>query len=641
MVENFDNLVNDKDLPAGLSPDEKAVEIVKRDMKKARDYLDEWHRQCVERHKHYIAPGLEVNILKNDNFPVPFTTEQVDQFVADCMEKLWYKNEPCAIFGRNDTDKEDADVKREFMKYQDVEDEIEAKTEYGLTHSALYGIAPAVINFREDTTVENITENVPVLMDDGLPLLSLDGITPITEEVTTPTKVYTYQGASVEIIDPIDLFFTAEKREVYDEHPFMIRSFRTMEWFKSKGYIRKEGIAKLTEQDFGVKEESFKLLKERRDNFGYSMDESINHDKEFEYVERLGYADLGDGWQLYIIGTINDKVLMRLDNEKEAFNLGFPNIVVGTIASEYGEIKGYSLLDKFHSLQHAMDSLIGMWLKALRQTVNPMYVAVKNAIVNKNIVNDAGEIIWSKTSVNDAIKRFEQQQISDDIYKGIQMIRLMAQNASGLNDTSSGIAQAGVETLGEASILEQRSGVRMKGGYLRTFERTFIKPLWIIRNKINMNFVDDPGYLYSVIEDGIQYWKKITPGQVRANVDFVCEASNRENQKAVVTQQVLQALNLTIKMAEIIGPMPIIKLLEKLYEDGFGWNRDTIKQMLPMELIMQSMMEKKMMEQQEMAAKQGKGQYGVAPQEMPQPTTESGAIQSANQQFSTPTGIVQ
>jgi hypothetical protein len=303
--------------------------------------------------------------------------------------------------------------------------------------------------------------------------------------------------------------------------------------------------------------------------------------------------------------------------------LGHPNIVVGSIAHDFGEVKGFSLIDKIHSVQHAMDSLMGMWLKSLRQTVNPMWTAQRSKLVNKRLVNEAGYIIDCLDDPTKTIKRVEQEQISKDIYAGLDMLRLMGQNSSGQSDIAEGIAQRGVETLGEANILSLKAALRIKGGYLKTFEDTFIRPLWKMRNQVNMNFCQDPGYIYSVIGEKVIYWRTIEPAKVRSHVDFVCNASSRENQRAVVTQQVLQALNLTIKMAGILGPIPLIKLLEKLYEDGFGWKRDDIKEMLPIEAIAEHMLQQQLAEQQQQMA-------GENPQNMPQPKSEGQAEQSAN-----------
>ncbi|NIP54696.1 MAG: hypothetical protein GWN14_17370, partial [candidate division Zixibacteria bacterium] len=174
-----------------------AVERVRKDYKLAKDYLIDWHRECLERYKHYRAPGLSKNILKDNQFPVPFTTEQVDQLRADMMDKLWYKNKPCSIFGRNEEDKSDADAKRKFMDYQDEEDSIFEKTDQAVFHCAIYGIAPAVVNFKVEKETRYIQAEVPIELEDGEYATDLEGNLQFQEE-EFPQEITVYQGASVE-----------------------------------------------------------------------------------------------------------------------------------------------------------------------------------------------------------------------------------------------------------------------------------------------------------------------------------------------------------------------------------------------------------------------------------------------------------
>jgi hypothetical protein len=618
-----------------LTPEGRAIAIVRRDFSRAKEYLKNFHRHCVDRYEHYVLPALESNLKKDKYFPVPFITEQVDQLESDMMEKVWYKDEPCSIYGRNDTDKDDADVKREFMSYQDNVDDLHPKTRQAIRNCAICRIAPAVVNYKEEYTMQPMMEDTPAIdPDTGMPILDLDGVTPIMVQREVMRPVYTYQGATVELVDPIDFFWTSEKRELYDEHPMMIRSRCTIDWFKDKKYILHGNLPKLLAQyDTGGSIDEDDLLDDRREILGYTKDEA-DKGKQYQYIEWHGYADLdGSGKKkLYIIGVADDRVLLRLQEAEEIFGLGHPNIVVGVIGKEHGEIYGASLVDKIHSIQHGMDSLAGMWLKNLRQTANAMWVIDTTRIVHKNLENEAGTVIEVRGKPDEAAKRVEPAQISQDIYAGLTMFREMGQNASGLKDISSGVVQEGVETLGEADILASQAAVRSKGGYLRTFEKSFIEPLWKMRNQVNMKFCTDPGYMYSVLEDGLMFWKQATPQEIRSPVDFVCEASNRENQRGVITQQILQAVNLTMKAGDILGPIPLIKLLEKLYEEGFTWKRDEIKELLPVEAIAAQIMERKAMQQQEA--------MGQNPQSMPQPKTEGQARQSAQKQTNPNVGQV-
>ncbi len=606
--------------------DEKAIKQVKKDFDRAEKYLDKFHKQCIDRYAHYIAPGMDSNPDKDKYFPVPFITEQVDTFVAESMEKIWHKDEPCSMFGRNLSDKSDADAKREFMKYQDDVDGLHFKTRQALLHASICRIAPAVVNYKEEFDVVEELQDVPVLDGFGNMVLGLDGQTPIMTQQFVEVKKYTYQGATVELIDPIDFFWTQEKREIYDDQPFMIRSRRSMEWFKSKPYIIQKNLKKLTnEKEVVVDTEIQKdLLDERRTGLGMGKQEE-GYENLYQYVEWHGYIDLdGEGKRLCIIGIAGDDVLVRLEKARDIFDLGHPNIVIGVIGREFGEIFGLSLVDKIHSSAHAQDSLMGMLFKNLRQVVNNMWIGDSSKMRTKKLVNDAGVFIDVMAGVNidSVLKRVEPAVISRDLYEGLSLFRKMGQNASGISDIASGVAQQGVETLGEANILAGQAATRTKGGYLRSFEKSFIEPLWQMRNKINNRFCTDVGYMYMVLEDNFMHWRTLEPHQIKAEVDFVCEASARDTERSVVTQQILQAVNMNIKMIDVLGPQPLVLLLKKLYEEGFGWKKSDIDALLPQQAIAE---QKQIMEQQRQAEMTGEN-----PSRMPQPLNASDAIKSAS-----------
>jgi hypothetical protein len=610
--------------------EQRAIETVKNDFSRAEEYLKNFHKQGIERYKHYVAPGEEINLKKDGIFPVPFITEQVDTSTADAMEKLWHKDEPCSIYGANPDDKADADAKREYMRYQDDRDGIHEKTRAAWHHCLIYKMAPAVVNYKEEFDIVTEMRIQPRLDEFGNEILGFDG-EPVNDPVPTKVKKYTYQGATVELVDPIDFFFTKEKRELYDEHPLMIRQRHSYQWFTEKTYFDQTEVKKLlTDLKEGSTQspEIEDLLGERRSILHYT-EEGMDPEKkgtEYTYIEWQGYfkTDESDNKELYIIGVVDDRIMVRFQRHKDVFDLGHPNIVVGNVGKVYGEIYGLSLVDKIHSVQHGMDQLVGIWMASLRQTGNPMWAGNSAKMKTKRLVNSAGNFIDCMDDPRKVLQRIEVENISKDIYNGIQMFRDMGQNATGINDTSSGIAQEGVETLGEARILTSQTALRMKGGYLRSYEKSFIEPLWQMRNQINTKFCTDPGYMYSVLEDDVQNWRTLTPSQIKSEVDFVCEASARETQRAVITQQILQALNLTIKMADVVGPIPLVKLLERLYEEGFGWKQDDISELLPLEAIAENLVQREAAEQQKLR--------GENPQNMPQPITEEGALQSANAQ---------
>ena len=86
------------------------------------------------------------------------------------------------------------------------------------------------------------------------------------------------------------------------------------------------------------------------------------------------------------------------------------------------------------------------------------------------------------------------------------------------------------------------------------------------------------------------------------------------------------AVNMNIKMIDVLGPQPLVLLLKKLYEEGFGWKKSDIDALLPQEAIEE---QKRIMEQQRQAEMASKT-TGENPNRMPQPLNASDAMKSAS-----------
>jgi len=93
----------------------------------AKEFLKGFHSQCVDRYEAYNNGRSYDSLKKKNEFPVPFLKRQVDRFVVYCLDKLYWKNEPCTIVGTEEADREDAQVKQELMKFQDKKDKMYSK----------------------------------------------------------------------------------------------------------------------------------------------------------------------------------------------------------------------------------------------------------------------------------------------------------------------------------------------------------------------------------------------------------------------------------------------------------------------------------------------------------------------------------
>lgn len=648
-----------------LSWEERAVKRVLDDFKASKDFLASFHDECLDRYEHYRAPKVErnVNFSKMQKFPVPFTTEQVNTLKARVMQKLFFRNKPCSIYGQEKTDERDAEAKRELFEYQDRIDGIESKTGMAVVWAAIAGITPGQINYDKKMTTEVVNASEPVLDSAGNQVY-LDDDMPAMVNVPKEVRVPKYLGSSVENIDIFDFFFTPEKQSHNDGEPYIVRSRRRPRYFDTKDYFFNQHM--IVKKD-GTDEDDSDKLTERRRMLGLDPGDKYfaNH---CIYLEWQGYYDPGDdGPQYedgtpykagyYVIGVVTgaryEDILVRFDYEPFPFD--GPNIIVGSFIEEQGEVIGPRFADNFHAVQHALDSVMGLWFASLKQTVKRPKVVNSDALKNPNQINtnvDETIEVDDRDDVNRVVKFIDVPNISPDLYNGLQMLRLMGQNASKIHDIAEGKAQQGVETLGEANILSMETEIGIND-YIRTFERTWIQPMYEKRNAINSRYLPQE-YVISIIgEKGLE-WRTLSPVQIRAQVDFVCEAATRENQRGVIAQQIIQTLQPMLNVLTLYSQMgyppqlwPRADLLLAELYDVWTWQSDKIAKILPstvmdeqqeVELAQQLQMLNMLRMQAQIEPTQGRSADGAR---TPQPRNEGEAQKSANERNTTKTARMQ
>jgi hypothetical protein len=233
--------------------------------------------------------------------------------------------------------------------------------------------------------------------------------------------------------------------------------------------------------------------------------------------------------------------------------------------------------------------------------------------------------------------------VAADIYELLGIFRTMAKDAYGLQEITMGKGDPKTETLGESTMVEAYSSLRMRN-YLKTFEDSFIIPLYQMRNQINMNFLDQ-NYVYGIIGEGAIEWRTIDPARIRASVDFICESSTREANRAVMVEQLLRLIQLAPAAIQNGQPVRIDKMMKELCEIGFTMKKEKINDFYPMLRLEEQgaidvdriMVEVALFNLGVQAGNvppgtPAPGQGAPTPgQNMPRPTTESEAVQSANQ----------
>lgn len=659
------SLADDENLEPSF--EEGLIQRVRKDYDSAGKFLKAFHDMCYTVYSLYHNSSKYEDMKTKNRFPVPFFQEQVDNFVAYMMDKLFYKNRPCTVVGVEETDKADAEAKQSMLDWQDYKDRIYGKYSRLVKDIAMCRIGVAQIDYTEKVKTKIIGQQVPEPDETGQMQMVSRAI---------PQQIIDYKGPTVKRIDPTDFFITQEKQEVDDEHPLMIRSRHPLEYFKSQDYFFNYDKLETELPGAGKKgsPETSDIQHNKRMVRDYNP-EQTSTDNSLTYVEWHGMVDkkalyeyLGypleeevptqegipimvptvkDGEKARIIcGVVEGKVMVRC--EETPFDFDSPNVVVGIMQHDDNELMGVSLADKIVAVQHGMEVLMGILLENLKQSVNAGHVINTSALKPgaSAVVNEAGFVLETNDNVNNVHKRVEQPKISSDIYILLnEMFPQMGQDAGGMQDILTGRGEPGVETLGESEMVAGTASVRMTK-YLKCIEETLVEPMYAMRNQINMQMLDED-FVYGVIGEGVIEWRTITPGQIRANVDFLCESASRETNRLVITQQILQLGKTIVPLMTQLGfPVRVDELAAQLCEQGFSWTRDMTEKIFPSLKLEQEGMDinqnliTNMMIQQQMPQLQALAGAGaqVGMGQEPQPRNEQEASASLNESNRTQIG---
>lgn len=583
----------------------KLLERVREDYASAKQFSKGFHDECNEMYAHYHNARHFVSLRKVNRFPMPIIQEDSDVFVADINDKLWFADRPCTLRPAEEADADDAKLKQEMLNYQDKVDDVKTKTSQSLQDATLCRIGIAQVDYSEKkrrrwTVQENVVTGSVFNEETG-------EMQEIVEDIWQLKDFPTYMGATVRHVDPRDFFIQEEKQEIDDEFPVMIRSWRGRDFFNSqpyffnqhkldenrpdtdtpggtrsnsdKGMFGDRESRKADTKDFQMiewqgpvdKKELFKYMKRKRRKV---RDEEVTDQMIAEVMPReKEWAIIG-----YVVEIDN---FVRL--EANPFDIKRPNTIVGVIQSENEGLLGRSLAQKLVAVQRGSNQLMGMILENLKQSVNAWSVINVNALVDDDgasITNKAGGVLKTNQNPKDVFHRVEQPRVATELFALMEMLKATGQSADGMRDILKGAGQADTETLGESVRVLAQASLRMRE-YLRSWERTFIEPLWELRNEINENMIDAE-YAFAVLGlDGIE-WKRIKPEQLRSGVEFICESSVRETNKNVLIQQLLQMSQIMPLIIQAGQPVRIDKLAAELAESGFNWDQKKINKIFPL-----------------------------------------------------------
>lgn len=680
--------------------EEKMLVRVNKDFANSIDFLKDRRVEMAERYELYYRGNDYSKLRDEEIYPTDFYADQIDTFTSSMMHPLWAKEEPCKLLPGKTADPALIDAKQALHEYQNREDGLK-ETHRQLIHDISedgLGIAKTDYIEKKERVWETI--EVPIIEDvesvDELGFPSIQKIQTGTRSVQVPKDVFIYKGPHTERIDPQDFFYTVDKRR-NKPGPVMVRTFVSKDFFDERAYFRKldeiKALDASTEQRY---DDDAKHAEAQRRIQKLKTDEAPSKNV-LQYVEWQGLVDkaalyefLGPDIQpdpltgipvdlrslklvkenekvMCICGVVESQIVARL--EALPFQLDHENIVIGIAAPIGTEIAGNSIGQMLKPAALMMDVLAGIAFKALRASVNRGHaidvMKIEGGAAGVPDVNQDAWVLNCLGDPNSIHKIIDQPSISTDVFAMMAKVEDWARNRTGIQEISSGRADPDAETLGEVTKVEANVG-RRSADPLEMIEETLIIPITRMRDEINMQFLmrgEKPEeYLIEIIgEDGVRSWTPMKPQQIRAHTKFMCEASGRESDRAVITQQLIQAQQIAPNALAAGQAVRLDRGLHDLFTSGFGRSKEEADRWLPgvkiedeqgsadqMDELMagnQQMMEliKKMQMEQQLLIGQlfplgipQETQNGSDPetsvtspgQELPQPTNEGDAAQS-------------
>lgn len=614
------------------------LDRVKRDFDRAERFRGIRQRQVMDHDRQYNNARYFSEWRLRKDFPLPIARQLVDQLRAQLCDKLFFTGRPVEIKGREDTDKKDADAKQAFNDWQDDEDAILEKLSQAIVDCAVRRFAVATVDYLK-------TERMEWHEKDG---------------VSVKVPVTDYVGAVVNMLDPQDVYFGPDKRQIDDPFPIMVKVEKTIEYFSSRPFFHNQHLI-IEKVGPAPSRQSDQFKNDMVDN-PESKSASIQGHTYIEWHGMVNKRDLynyENQWAATgedikpledvkpneltwaIVGVVDQATVVRAN--EAPLGIDRPSIVIGCLDMDGGVFRPVSIMDKVFPICRAADTACGQMIENIASNVDSAWIINKEALVNKSpLVNKRGFILEANRAPSEVALRLDQIPQTDALTRLIAMYYSMAREAASLPQITLGEGDVNTETLGESAIAEGHGKLGLNY-YLSNFVNTFVVPLYEMRNQINMEMIDFP-FAFQIIGEQAKEWR-IDTKQVRANVNFVCESATREANRAVLIQQMMGLLKLAPDSIGAGFPVRVDRIIEMISEVGMSLTREQVENLLPTikaerdtkleinKLLAQTAFLKMGLDLETMVmAGSNPPTPAAGGPDIQQPLTEGDAIQSVNQQ---------
>jgi hypothetical protein len=358
---------------------------IKADYERAKTYRQQTQLLVLEHEQQYNNSARLEELKVTSAFPLPIAQQLCDQLRSYMLDKLYFAERPCRIVGTEDQDKQDAEAKQAMSDWQDYRDDIKQKIGRAIIDCAVRKVAVAQVDYSDTTraiwqVIDKDKQGNPI------------------EPTFIKVRVPDYIGAIVKMVDPQELYFGPDKRQMNDSFPIMIRSDQPRGYFFTQDYFfNQERIEDKGGNSSAAPSDSFRSRYLDNPTTRTSSEcpheyvewhGIVNKQRVLQYMESKG-RDVSEPWEAVkpgekcwaIAGMVNQDVIVRL--EEQAHGISGPNIVIGCIEHKGSPFDAMSIMDKIHAICVAADNAAGMLITNIEQNIDAGWIINKSKLVNK------------------------------------------------------------------------------------------------------------------------------------------------------------------------------------------------------------------------------------------------------------------
>lgn len=553
---------------------------VKKEISQSENSLNTWKTKLVKWYELYNMVQSEKNYEGVAEIFVPEILRGVETIVSNLLRIITGQNPWFEYAGREKTDDPSARSMTQLVNYQIDENSFKSMLADSLRQMVITGLTVRKVLWdfkqinRKGPTASTDEEN-DLVTGKTRKVRKIE----VKNSLDTIKDVWTYE--------PVDLltFHISDVTTPYNDIQkarWIAEQYKVdKQWIRER--IRKGWFAKVSLDELGSEENrsargsrasDFVTQRNQSSGFTYQTDP-----KTIEIVERWGLVKAKyvhtseelkeleldeDDMVESVIVVANGELLLKL--EANPFWHGQKPYVSCPYVPQEFQFSGMGVAEIAESLQEELNDsrnqvmdnktfvLSNMWVKARNAGINNKDLRIRpNGIIPANDVNG---LVPLRPPLLTGVGLNLESVIKEDLRQSI-----------GASSNLQGIAQAGVNTATESSILNKEAGSRLNT-VAEMYAMLMLKPLFVMVQYLNYQYYDRDKVIQVIGEDGVKY-RNMTPEELVGNKDVVINvASDTEESPSVKRQQLLQFFTILNQM-----PPEMItyhwKILDKMYKAFF------------------------------------------------------------------------